>query len=351
MGYYPKIDGLRFVAIFLVLFEHFVYIPSIHIIAGYYGVDLFFVISGFLITGILIKTPEKPFLENYKSFIVRRILRIFPIYYLTVIVLLIAGLPHVQENLIYLLTYTFNYAIVFKHLPNNPINPFWSLSVEEQFYLFWPLVVLSFKNKLHILLVVSIVVVIIGYSQQLLNIIPSHEKYNYFSLFTRMSSLGLGAVAIIAHRLRLLSTRFFTDKTIEYLILMLIVFSLVIPYKVNMQVLGLSSFYLVLKAAFYGFKIDAVNNFLKKSWVIYVGSISYGIYLFHLPLSYYVDTNLFKPIMNSIDFSHLGKLIFLKWYSVVITFPLYSLLTVCLASLSYRYFEKPFLKLKARFKY
>ena len=84
--HYNKIDGLRAVAISLVLLEHFAMIIGRPIFAGFYGVDLFFVVSGFLVTGILIKQNDKTFLENYKRFIGRRTLRIFPIYYLTILI-------------------------------------------------------------------------------------------------------------------------------------------------------------------------------------------------------------------------------------------------------------------------
>ena len=112
MKYYERIDGLRFIAIFLVLLEHFAMYIGRPLYAGFYGVDLFFVISGFLVTTVLLKSNERSFKENYKRFIGRRTLRIFPIYYLTILLLWIFGLTIVRQNLPYLLTYTFNYAII-----------------------------------------------------------------------------------------------------------------------------------------------------------------------------------------------------------------------------------------------
>ena len=83
MKHYKQLDGLRFIAVSLVLVEHFATFLGRHISAGYYGVDLFFVISGFLITNILLRSNES-FGKTYKNFIGRRTLRIFPIYYLTI---------------------------------------------------------------------------------------------------------------------------------------------------------------------------------------------------------------------------------------------------------------------------
>ncbi len=148
MKHFKQLDGLRFVAVFLVLIIHFATIIGMHFSAGYYGVELFFVISGFLITTILLKT-EEPFGIAYKKFIGRRTLRIFPIYYLTIFILFIIGNKYVHEYLIYCLTYTYNY-IYFK-VPVNSISHFWSLGVEEQFYLFWPFLILSLRNNLKLL--------------------------------------------------------------------------------------------------------------------------------------------------------------------------------------------------------
>src|SRR6266568_1679125 len=144
MNYVNKIDGLRFVAIALVVIEHFAPFIGERYTMAYYGVDLFFVISGFLITSILFNSRQNDtFFNSYKKFIGRRTLRIFPIYYLTILILFLINLEVVRQYLFYFLTYTYNYAWIYYKIPLNPVRPFWSLCVEEQFYLFWPIIVLS----------------------------------------------------------------------------------------------------------------------------------------------------------------------------------------------------------------
>jgi peptidoglycan/LPS O-acetylase OafA/YrhL len=143
--YFDKIDGLRFVAIAFVLIEHFANDIGHRLSAGYYGVDLFFVISGFLITNILLKSKGS-FKQAYTKFLGRRTLRIFPIYYLTIGVLLLLSYDTYKHDALYLLTYTFNYAWVYLDIESNSLSHFWSLAVEEQFYLFWAYVLLVSHN-------------------------------------------------------------------------------------------------------------------------------------------------------------------------------------------------------------
>ncbi len=349
MKYYEKIDGLRFVAIFFVLIEHFAYIIGGHISAGYYGVNLFFVISGFLITSILIKPNEKTFGSNYKNFIGRRTLRIFPIYYLTILILWLVHLDVVREKLIWFLTYTFNYAWVIYNLPITPVSHFWSLAVEEQFYLFWPLVVLSLKYKQQLLTVVILAVIATGYCQQIFNIFPSISKFNGYGLLTNASSLGLGALGAVLSARHLLSDRLFKNNIFECAVFIVLFASLALSYELKTLVLGLCSFYLVMKAAKYDFYIRSVNQLLKNKHIVRIGTLSYGIYVYHVPIAHYFTIYIFDPFWMHIDFSKLGRFAKMQWHPWIIKFPLYSLLSYWAASLSFRYIESPILKLKDKF--
>ena len=153
------LDGVRGIAILLVLFCHFFFISTPSNLYefvlqklgdyGNLGVDLFFVLSGFLITGILMDTKGK---ENYfKNFIIRRSLRIFPLYYFVLIIIFLIMplfsifngplMDRVLEGEVYAWTYTYNFFIAEKQSWPPFIGHFWSLAVEEQFYLVWPLAV------------------------------------------------------------------------------------------------------------------------------------------------------------------------------------------------------------------
>src|SRR5687767_14913517 len=164
--YYPALDGLRGVAILLVVIYHnFGFISQSYF--GWLGVDLFFVLSGFLITDILLRTVNDPkFLSN---FYMRRVLRIFPLYYASLLLFLFIVAPltsdkiewnYYQENQVYLWTYLQNWLYIFKEPGSAAIlNHYWSLAVEEQFYIFWPLVILLLKKPKYLLAFIGILLI------------------------------------------------------------------------------------------------------------------------------------------------------------------------------------------------
>jgi peptidoglycan/LPS O-acetylase OafA/YrhL len=140
-GYRPQLDGLRALAIALVGFEHFSgplrwYFP---LGAGALGVHLFFVLSGFLITrNLLARLDRRPTGEVMRHFFIGRVARLAPAYFLTLLVLFVLGAPEVTEHIIWHVTWTSNYLAA----SGGPLLVFWSLSVEEQFYLLLPLLLL-----------------------------------------------------------------------------------------------------------------------------------------------------------------------------------------------------------------
>ncbi len=146
-----QLDGLRGVAILLVLFFHFFNFGFLYpyFYFGWAGVDLFFVLSGFLITGILLDTKHNK--GYYKTFILRRALRILPLYYGVLGIFAFIS-PYSEttswfkEYQIFFWTHTSNFLILKKGFLH-PLSHFWSLALEEQFYFFWPLVVLILKPK------------------------------------------------------------------------------------------------------------------------------------------------------------------------------------------------------------
>lgn len=347
--YFKKIDGLRFVAIAFVIIEHFANFIGKNIKAGYFGVDLFFVISGFLITSILLKPNCKTFGENYKNFIGRRTLRIFPLYYLTIIILWFLNFENVRTYLAWFLTYSFNYAWPYYNLPVNRTTHFWSLSVEEQFYLFWPLIVLSLKKNQIFLMYLTISIICFGYLQLCFNIFPSISKYNNSGLLTRMASLGAGGLGAILYSRDILPKKILLNKPIEYFILILLIITLLTDYKIHFLVMGFCSLFLVLKAAYYDFRLNILNIMLSNKNIVWIGTISYGIYLFHPIIAYYLDTYCFNILWSKIDFSFCP---ILEWHPWIFKLPIYSFITVIVAALSMNFFEKPILLLKDRwFKY
>jgi len=160
-GRVPALDGLRGIAILMVMLFHFVYLDPTRVLGpfgliglylryGYTGVNLFFVLSGFLISGILLDAKSEP--HYFRNFYARRILRIFPLYYGYLIVALVLGrafsyygsttLRLEAQSQVWLWTYTSNLCEAFHQHYFDMFRHFWSLAVEEQFYLVWPVVIL-----------------------------------------------------------------------------------------------------------------------------------------------------------------------------------------------------------------
>ncbi|AHM63614.1 acyltransferase 3 [Flammeovirgaceae bacterium 311] len=141
-------DGIRALAVALVMLFHFQLFD-----AGWVGVQIFFVLSGFLITRILLDEKNQSLNFYLKRFYWRRSLRIFPLYFtyllLVSTVFLFVSMPETTTGMLpYLYTYTFNFTRLSAEWAHSPLfTHFWSLSVEEQFYLVWPLMVFLLKDK------------------------------------------------------------------------------------------------------------------------------------------------------------------------------------------------------------
>jgi peptidoglycan/LPS O-acetylase OafA/YrhL len=210
-GRLPALDGLRGFALLVVLLVHFGKGLSrqgllSHILVkisdgGWASIDVFFVLSGFLITGILLDTRKA---ENYfLSFYVRRVLRIFPVYYLSLLVFffllprLMPGFERVSPppgHRIWYFAYMQNWiAPLYESGRRELVGHFWSLAVEEQFYLTWPLIVWKSTNRtvLRIAIALSVASVCLRFTLLGMNVQP---EVIYDNTFTRMEELLIGAI-------------------------------------------------------------------------------------------------------------------------------------------------------------
>lgn len=354
--HYPALDGLRGVAILLVVFLHNFNFMN-YFFFGWLGVDLFFVLSGFLITDILLNSLDKPhFLRN---FYIRRVLRIFPLFYLTLIICLLI-LPNIKsihldasyytDNQFWLWTYLQNWLFVFKEPHGDKILLHtWSLAVEEQFYLVWPVTILLIR-KPKILLTIAILTLLFIVVARYMVWIYQVEDLAYSSLytFTRIDGLCIGSIVALLMRI---NPGFLKKYTLIIVLLMAVVNfgfyfinnqqSFTLPY---LAFAGYTTF-----AVLFGILVyeavsgeSTVIQFLFNNGLLkFFGKISYGLYVYHWPvyilLFSFFREFIIRNINTSYRFAETGS-------GIIVT-----VLAVILSLISYKYFENPFLKLKPRY--
>jgi peptidoglycan/LPS O-acetylase OafA/YrhL len=354
-GRMPALDGLRGIAILLVLAHGFDVIQTTHGLGhavdlaldlGWIGVQLFFVLSGFLITGILLDTRTQP--GYYKKFLVRRVLRIFPLYYGTLFIAFFIA-PHFVhvpaghgDHQIWLWTYLENFAAPFDR--GEPVFPhFWSLAVEEQFYIIWPLVVLVVARRG--VLAVGAVLVALAIAARIYVRARYGEMAAYMFTPCRMDALAIGAIAAALIRGERFRSMIAHHKAS---LLAGVGFAIVIGGAVlghllregpNMQTAGYTvialGFAVILVAALPQRRLPA--RLLGWAPLRTIGLYSYGMYVFHAPLHVYVGL----PILERLHATQGVPAGFI--YALAMT-----LLTLGLAALSYHLFEVRFLRLKPK---
>jgi peptidoglycan/LPS O-acetylase OafA/YrhL len=361
-----SLDGLRGLAFLLIFFHHYVltahatqrWVRAIAYLSdgGWVGVDLFFVLSGFLITGILLDTREGP--RYFTNFYARRTLRIFPLYY-TVLAVLFVLTPwlHLQWHLGHLayLFYAGNLAYVLNPdlsvvRPAVSFLHLWSLAVEEQFYLLWPLVVMVAARRHRLVQVcygLSLGALLLRVC--LLLWLPRGQAYEwcYTQLPTHMDGLLYGGVAAIWVRTLPLEQALRRARRILLFasgVLVLVLASSGIDFhSVAMTVVG----YPALAAAFACVVLLAlktgspVNRFGNLRPLRFIGRYSYGMYVYHI--LFWPGLGWIQPWLQS------------RLHSAVLGGVCFMLLmlggTMLMSVASYELYEKQWLRLKSRFAY
>jgi peptidoglycan/LPS O-acetylase OafA/YrhL len=360
LKYVKGFDTIRALAVFFVIVDNYHWGPvfkehtwpaiikEAFIPDGLFGVTLFFVLSGFLITSILlhekIKAGDNDRFTVIQNFFARRVLRIFPIYYLTVLLCCLFNYEFVRTYIAYFLTYTSN-VLEYKTNAPNPLLHTWSLAVEEQFYLIWPWLIL-FINKKYLKYVFASIICIGLFSKYTELYILHHSAYMVSSCF---DSFGIGALYAY---MRLDPIK---CKKFEYAFIVLFPVALFIALKAN-PISGLPIFVIyskfiesVIGLAMIMFVIHNKSAWIKKHILEnrvfnYVGKISYGIYLYHYTLGHSYDSFIERfaqahPTLPAVFTSF--------WFSYGVKLIL--LITVC--ALSYKFIEQPILRLKKKFEY
>jgi peptidoglycan/LPS O-acetylase OafA/YrhL len=354
--FFPHINALRFVAILSTVLGHWFLVGGItdrSLLWGEYGVDLFFTISGFLITLNLLESKEQFPIKTttkIKNFFVNRSLRIFPAYFSLLIILTI--IQHVGNITVYLkgsgiyfFTYSSNFLFYFKGLPPvSYLNHTWSLAVEEQFYIIWPFVI--FFLPLERILYLIIGFISIGLLIHIFHHIDNGTRYQgavKYLPIANYHTIGVGALLAYLIERRPNSLRILTSILNPILCL----FFFGIAYYTRLKYPDSRLFILIhesilcwltMSLVFHGWKgyEGLTKRIFDSKFVQYIGKTSYGIYLFETPVSFLIINS---ALRLHVDF----------WGSVTIKILVLALATILISAISYKYLEQPFLKLKRRY--
>lgn len=365
--YFENLDALRFLAFLAVFFEHIAFDNLVKtdnpayinlefgfLYRGYLGVGLFFVLSGFLISYLLIQEKENKGKINIKNFYIRRILRIWPLYFMVLIIGFIL-MPILDSNLqndvsksLYYLLFAANFNwINYGDTINHVLVPMWSISIEEQFYLVFPLVLFFVPSK-HILKVIIAVIIVsiifrfyasIHFTNRLKDLVMGMHTLSV------MVDIAVGAaLGYISYYKTDLINRFSKlDKTtiiLAYIVGLSILFLPEFDYGNHTQSISRFTY-----AIFFGFVImeqtwcdNSIIKVSKIPYITWLGTISYGLYCFHQPALLITKwLTKFIPIENN-------------WVLSFILIAIIGLvITITISTISYRFIETPILKLKKKF--
>lgn len=348
-GFIVELDGLRGIAILMVMIHRFwprtgVGLGADVAGAGWIGVDLFFVISGFLIAGILLDTKGEP--GYFRNFYARRVLRIFPLYYLFVIGTLVA-FSHNAEfrqhagSPFWYLAYLGNIPeSLLGHDPPYFLAPVWSLAIEEQFYLTFPWIVrLLGRRGLTIALVAMIIIApIIRFIT--MEMWPDHERVQYLFTLCRIDTIAIGCLlAVVVRTVDVDKWREHAKFVAVGLLPSIVVLAIASRLDRRSEFDRVFGYTIVAIgcAAIVSLVIlsrDQRSTFpLRMKWLTYLGKLCFGLYLLHRP----ADT-IVTALAHRAHFDHELWLLIPK-IGVAIAF----------ASISWRFIERPFLRLKGKF--
>lgn len=328
-AYRADIDGLRAISVLSVIFYH---LDFTLFSGGYIGVDIFFTISGYLITSIIIFEKNKNNF-SYTNFLNRRIRRIIPILILVIFFTLIVGvifsmptdLNQITNSAIFSILFTSNFyfsivgdVYAAKSIILKPLAHTWSLSIEEQYYIFFPLLFIFF-NKEKIL---NILIIFIFLSLSISFIIEkNYPHHNFYFTPSRVWELLLGCcIAILkfknhAKKNDLLKDFFCTLGII--LILIPIFFFKIETFSTLKSFIPISGTCMIL---YYGYKNNWIISILSKIFFVKIGLLSYSLYLWHYPIiSFFEKYNIFyyKPILKIIVFFVILLFISILFYFLV----------------------------------
>lgn len=336
-----SLDGLRGIAVLMVMWFHLPrhsmpYLSNLAVTVfrpGYFAVDIFFVLSGFLITRILLAEAKNPY--RLRDFYVKRFFRIFPIYYLLIGIL---ACYQLREDIIYASLYLNNYAIYFSKMRAS-LHHTWSLAIEEHFYLLWPWLVgriSADRLKVVSLVVVPSLALATAAIFCLILDAASSDAAAFYSTPTRAFSLSLGAWLSTKEEDRTFQSTFTRGRLFSAIFILGCVMFLakLLGSPTAWPILRLAiagSLSTVVVALFIRCNEDPWMKPFRSRWLCMIGAVSYGLYLYHQPIYHYFE--LFDR-----QKSHLYQ-----------TMAIAMVLSVLAAVVSFNLIEKPLGRLRQRY--
>ena len=354
--YFPGLNGVRAIAASIVIFFHinstmwFFGTTPINYFEkreemSRHAVVLFFVLSGFLITYLLIKEKEKFKRIDIRKFYIRRVLRIWPVYYAAIFFALLLIPAGVYDNSVGYSIQTIalyalfipNFAMMAGYmLPT--ISPLWSVGIEEQFYAVWPLILNRTKN-----IFIFLIVFLLGYVALKVVLLAVGQVWSPFSIslnFFSYDTLAIGGIAAWLHAHQKKVLLYLYNPVLQVFCWLFFAGSIIlgpwnVHYIINKEIYSVVYAILILNIATNPVSLLKLNGKIFD----HLGKISYAMYVFHpfvillmaIPLKYVIPHIPYKPL----QFIAIG----------LVVVPV----TVVLSHLSFIYFESRFLKLKGRF--
>ena len=339
-GYIPALDGLRALSIILVLLAH---LQFYHGMPGSFGVTVFFFVSGFLITGLLLKEYERKNTIDFKNFYIRRILRLYPaLLALILLNIVLSNFGYVTLNkqaLFAALFYYQNYFYLFSPFHLRSFRSLWSLAVEEHFYLLFPWIFILTVKRFKTIVSVIIAIIIISLCSRLLithfwGINDFAKEYTYTATECRADSILYGCLSAV---LIYFNAEFYNRLYLSVVAFIIAFIALFLSLANQRQyfdqtfiytVQGLSLF-IIVPALVYNNKLITFNKFLSSGIMTFIGRLSYSLYLFH-PVGYWLAEQMIphKSVLQMI-------------LCVIVSF--------ILAFLSYTLIETPVMSVRKKF--
>jgi peptidoglycan/LPS O-acetylase OafA/YrhL len=344
LGQRPALDGVRAIAVLAVMAHHG-YVPFFR--GGSIGVDIFFVLSGFLITGLLLEEWEKTSGISFRKFYLRRALRLLPalvvlLLFVEVYSLVILRGPRlweIQKAVLAVLFYVANWVSIMHPDRLGPLSHAWSLSIEEQFYLLWPPVLfllLHYRLRIaRIAAVIALITISVAVHRAFVWTGPASAWRIYNGLDTRIDELlagcalaaALSAGCIRVDWLRILVRWSYQPAIALILYLVSRPLSPHIMYKFGWPIVEICL--VVILYRLMGWENTILHRLLESPSLVWIGRLSYGLYLWHFPI-----------------FEKVGGWEYLRILKIPVAFAL----TFMVATLSFYFVERPFLRLKSQFK-